>query len=70
MVRKKIDVSEELVRRASAALPSFTDVFDEESFYLFFFGLTIFAIFGAFLASRFFKIDIHDADSQLTDKRR
>lgn len=69
-MKKKIDVSEEIVRRASAALPAFTDVFDEESFYLFFLGLTIVACVIAIIAAKIFKIEIQDADTMEDPKRR
>lgn len=46
--------------RAYSDLPAFTDIFDEEGFYLAFIGLTVFSILVAFIASRF--ITIKEAD--------
>jgi len=37
-------------------LPAFSDVFDEESFYLAFIGLTLLSVLVAFVASRFIKL--------------
>lgn len=39
--------------RAYSDLPAFTDIFDEEGFYLAFIGLTLMSILVAFIASRF-----------------
>lgn len=41
-------------------LPAFTDIFDEEGFYLAFIGLTLVTILVAFIASRF--ITLKEAD--------
>lgn len=41
-------------------LPAFTDVFDEEGFYLAFIGMTLVTILAAFIASRF--ITLKEAD--------
>lgn len=43
-----------------SGLPAFTDVFDEEGFYLAFIGLCIVSVLTAFIASRF--ITIREAD--------
>lgn len=45
---------------AYSKLPSFTDVFDEEGFYLAFIALTIVSILTAVIASRF--ITLREAD--------
>ncbi|KAL3311872.1 hypothetical protein Ciccas_009540 [Cichlidogyrus casuarinus] len=58
---KKGDVSAEFVRRVTSSLPAFTDIFDEETFYIFFACLTIIVAVGAFLFVRFFDIEINDA---------
>lgn len=49
-----------LFNQAYNDLPAFTEVFDEESFYLAFIGLTIVTILTAFIASRF--ITLKEAD--------
>lgn len=41
-------------------LPAFTDIFDEESFYLAFIGLTLVSILVAFIASRFITLKEFD----------
>lgn len=46
--------------RTYSELPAFTDIFDEEGFYLAFIGLTLVTILVAFIASRF--ITLKDAD--------
>jgi hypothetical protein len=48
------------LNRAYSDLPSFTDIFDEEGFYLAFIGFTLVTIAAAFIASRF--ITIKEAD--------
>ncbi|CAH8540344.1 unnamed protein product [Dicrocoelium dendriticum] len=40
-MKKKRNVASELVSRASSVLPKFTDVFDEETFYIFFAFLVV-----------------------------
>lgn len=41
------------LNKAYSDLPAFTDIFDEEGFYLAFIGLTLMSILVAFIASRF-----------------
>lgn len=48
------------LNRAYSDLPAFTDIFDEEGFYLAFIGLTLVTIAVAFVASRF--ITLKEAD--------
>ena len=45
---------------AYSGLPSFLDIFDEESFYIAFFALTVATILVCFIASRFITIKEHD----------
>lgn len=49
-----------ILHDAYSRLPSFTDIFDEEGFYLAFIALTIVSILTAIIASRF--ITIREAD--------
>ena len=51
---------EEIVRRVSGVLPTFKDLFDEETFYIFAIILVIVAIIAAIIGSRFVKLK--DAD--------
>lgn len=46
----------EVAQKFSAYFPAFQDIFDEESFYIFAFCLTIGSFIAAFLASRYIKI--------------
>ncbi len=46
----------EIVKRLSNYVPKFTDIFDEESFYVFFIVLTIASVIGAVLMSRHFTL--------------
>jgi len=49
----------EVVKRFGSYIPKFTDIFDEETFYIFFFVLVIVCLVGAFLCSRY--VNIRDA---------
>lgn len=49
-----------VLNRAYSDLPAFTDVFDEEGFYLAFIGLTVVTVLVAVVASRF--ITLREAD--------
>ena len=48
------------LNKAYSDLPAFTDIFDEEGFYLAFIGLTLVTVVIAVIASRF--ITIKEAD--------
>ena len=48
------------LNQAYSGLPAFTDIFDEEGFYLAFIGLTLVTILVAVIASRF--ITLKEAD--------
>ncbi|KER29318.1 hypothetical protein T265_04060 [Opisthorchis viverrini] len=69
MVRKR-PVARELVTRASAVLPSFTDIFDEETFYLFFACLVVLSFVVAFTAAWYFDLTVTDAGDLGSKKRR
>ncbi|KAG5449179.1 hypothetical protein CSKR_200909 [Clonorchis sinensis] len=69
MVRKR-PVARELVTRASAVLPSFTDIFDEETFYLFFACLVVVSFVVAFTAAWYFDLTVTDAGDLGSKKRR
>ncbi|VDP96441.1 unnamed protein product [Echinostoma caproni] len=69
-MRKKRHVASEIVARASSALPSFTDIFDEETFYIFFACLVILSFIIAFGLAWYFDIQIKDADAAGEKKRR
>ncbi|CAH8297857.1 unnamed protein product [Schistosoma turkestanicum] len=61
-MKKKRSVATELVQRASSILPAFTDIFDEETFYIFFTCLVIFSFIIAFSIAWYFDVKIKDAD--------
>lgn len=46
-----------IVLYSCSKVPSFDSVFDEETFYIFFFLLVIFSIVGALIASRYITLD-------------
>ena len=57
MVKKHTDVHGDFVKALSDPIPKFTDVFDEETFYIFAAVLVVVAIIGAALASRYLKVN-------------
>lgn len=58
---RRPEVAEEMIRRASAYIPAFEDVFTEEGFYIFFACLTFTTIVVVFTCAWFFSITITDA---------
>ncbi|KAK4470086.1 hypothetical protein MN116_005672 [Schistosoma mekongi] len=61
-MKKKRSVATELVQRASSVLPAFTDIFDEETFYIFFACLVVISFLVAFGIAWYFDITIKDAN--------
>ncbi|KAM3174618.1 hypothetical protein ACTXT7_010183 [Hymenolepis weldensis] len=61
MSKKKTDIAEEIIRRASAHIPAFEDVFTEEGFYIFFTCLAITTFLIVFTCAYFFDVTITDA---------
>ncbi|KAL5967617.1 hypothetical protein TSMEX_004666 [Taenia solium] len=59
--KRQTEVAEEIIRRASAYIPAFEDVFTEEGFYIFFACLTVTTFVLAFACAWFFDITITDA---------
>ncbi|VDD80217.1 unnamed protein product [Mesocestoides corti] len=59
--KRQTDVAEEIIRRASAYIPAFEDVFTEEGFYIFFACLTVTVIVVVFTCAWFFDVTITDA---------
>jgi hypothetical protein len=51
--QRKYEATLKLVNKVYDQIPSFTDVFDEETWYIFAFFFTVATIIGAFVASRF-----------------
>lgn len=55
----KDSTEKHIVRKLATHIPSFTDVFDEETFYIAAFVLIIVAIIAAFVVSRYVTIKDH-----------
>ncbi len=55
----KYEASKQFMKHVSNMVPGFTDIFDEESFYICAIVLIVLAIIGAFLASRY--VTVKDA---------
>lgn len=60
MAKKGNKASVEIFRKVTQSLPHFTDIFDEESFYIFAIVFVICTIVVAFLLSRKITIKEHD----------
>lgn len=58
MALPKESAAHKIVTRLSKHIPAFTDVFDEETFYIFFFILVLVCIVAVFVLSR--KIPLKD----------
>ena len=56
---KKGEAQHEFVQKVSGMMPQFREVFDEETFYIFFIVLTIVVIAAAFVLAR--KVKLKDA---------
>ncbi|KAL7063006.1 hypothetical protein AAHC03_01948 [Spirometra sp. Aus1] len=69
MSKARQEVAEEIVRRASAYIPAFTDVFTEEGFYIFFGGLTITTFCVVFFFAWYFNVTVTDAGDFTTKAR-
>ena len=65
--REKLKANREFIQTVSSWMPKFTDIFDEESFYIFAFCVVILAFVGAFVLSRYVKLE--DPDSRKYNKR-
>ena len=64
--KRRLDTQREIIKHFSQLFPSFNDLFDERSWYIFFACLTLFSFLMAFVLSRF--ITLVDADYD--DKNR
>ena len=69
MAKKKFETSKEILQMVKGFFPKFTDIFDEETFIIFFFAVTVLAIVGAIIAAKYFKITISDGNSQQKHKK-
>jgi hypothetical protein len=60
--QRRLDTQREIINHFSQLIPSFNDLFDERSWYIFFTLLTIISFLIAFLLSRFLTVDDVDYD--------
>jgi hypothetical protein len=67
--QRRLDTQREIINHFSKFLPSFDELFDERSWYLFFAILTISSFLIAYLLSRFFTINDVDYDYKNRNKK-
>ncbi|CAF1136518.1 unnamed protein product [Adineta steineri] len=67
--QRRLDAQREIINHFSRVLPSFNDLFDEHSWYIFFACLTLFSFLMAFILSRFVTIDDVDYDYKNRNRR-
>jgi len=65
--QRRLDAQREIINHFSRLLPSFNDLFDEHSWYIFFGCLTLFSFLIAFILSRY--ITLNDADYDKKNRR-
>ncbi|VDN18977.1 unnamed protein product [Dibothriocephalus latus] len=63
------EVAEDIVGRASAYIPAFTDVFTEEGFYIFFCSLTLTTFGVVFFLAWHFNVTVTDSGDFTTKAR-
>lgn len=66
--KRRLDTQRAIISHFSQLLPSFNDLFDERSWYIFFALLTLVSFLIAFILSRFMKIE--DVDYDYRQRRR
>ena len=66
--RRRLDTQREIIEHFSQILPSFNDIFDERSWYMFFTGFVLFTFLMAFILSRC--ITLEDADYDYKSRNR
>ncbi len=64
----RLHTQREIINHFSQLLPSFNDLFDEHSWYIFFTCFVLFSFFIAFILSRY--ITLNDADYDYKKNRR
>jgi hypothetical protein len=62
--QRRLNTQREIINHFSQILPSFNDLFDERSWYIFFTCLTLFSFFIAFILSRYVRLNDADYDSK------
>ncbi|CAF3556413.1 unnamed protein product [Rotaria sp. Silwood1] len=66
--QRRLNTQREIINHFSQLLPSFNDLFDERSWYIFFTCLTLFSFLIAFLLSRF--VTLADVDYDYKNRNR
>lgn len=66
--QRRLNTQREIINHFSQLLPSFNDLFDERSWYIFFACLTLFSFFMAFILSRF--VTLVDVDHDYKNRNR
>lgn len=67
--QRRLDAQREIINHFTQLLPSFNDLFDEQSWYIFFICFTLFAFLIAFILSRFFTLVDADYDYKNRNRR-
>ncbi|CAF1427199.1 unnamed protein product [Rotaria magnacalcarata] len=66
--QRRLNTQREIINHFSQLIPSFNDLFDERSWYIFFICLTLFCFLVAFILSRF--ITLVDVDHDYKNRNR
>lgn len=66
--QRRLNTQREIISHFSRLIPSFNDLFDERSWYIFFTCLTLFSFLVAFIISRYFTLS--DVDYEKNKNRR
>ena len=67
--QNRLNTQREIINHFSQLLPSFDDLFDERSWYIFFICLTLFSFFIAFILSRYCTLVDVDYDYKNRNRR-
>jgi hypothetical protein len=60
--QRRLDTQRDIINHFSRLIPSFNDLFDERTWYIFFTCLTLFSFFIAFILSRYMTLNNADHD--------
>lgn len=66
--KRRLDTQRAIINHFSRLLPTFNELFDERSWYIFFACLALASFFVAFIISRC--VTVYDADYDFKDRRR
>lgn len=65
--KRRLDTQRDIINHFSQIIPSFNDLFNERSWYIFFICLTLFSFFIAFILSRY--MTVNDVDYDYKNRR-